>query len=104
MHNTKSDVSLMNNSREKANFHDLVHSIPKKDSSPFVSLGHVLKFWSFFSHTFLGKGSYKNSKKSVVKAFNPRRLKKVTRRHKWGGGGGSIGPLPSTFDIFHPID
>ena len=35
---------------------------------------------------------------------NPRRhkLKKVTRRHK--GGGGSIGPLPFTFDTIHLID
>ena len=35
--------------------------------------------------------------------INPRRhkLKKVTRRHK---GGGSMGPLPSTFDTIHPID
>ena len=36
--------------------------------------------------------------------INPRRhkLKTVTRRHK--GGGGPIGPLPSTFDTIHPID
>ena len=36
--------------------------------------------------------------------LNPRRhkVKKVTRRHK--GGGGSIGPLPSTFDTIHTID
>ena len=34
--------------------------------------------------------------------FNPRRykLKKVIQRHK----GGSIGPLPSTFNTIHPID
>ena len=36
-------------------------------------------------------------------SINPIRdkLKKVTRRHK--GGGGLIGPLPSTFDTLHPI-
>ena len=34
--------------------------------------------------------------------INPRRhrVKKVTQRHR----GGSIGPLPSTFDTIHPID
>ena len=38
------------------------------------------------------------------KEINPRKHKpkKVTRRQK--GGGGSIGPLPSTFDTIHPID
>ena len=36
--------------------------------------------------------------------INPRRhnIKKVTQRHKEGGG--SIGPLPSTFNTIHPID
>ena len=36
--------------------------------------------------------------------LNPRRhkVKIVTRRHK--GGGGSVGPLPSTFDAIHPIN
>ena len=40
----------------------------------------------------------------MVKSFNSRRHKpkKVKRRHK--GGGGSIRPLPSTFDNIHPID
>ena len=43
----------------------------------------------------------------IIIKINPRRhkVKKVTRRHKGGGGGlGSIGPLPSTFDTIHPIE
>ena len=39
--------------------------------------------------------------------LHPRTLeqKKVTRTLEWGGGGeGSSGPLPSTFDTIHPID
>ena len=46
-----------------------------------------------------------NAPTPSLNMVNPRRhkVKKVTRRHK-GGGGGSIGPLPSTFDTIHPID
>ena len=58
MHNTKSDVALMNNSRAKINMTDLVHSIQNISASPFLILGFALKFWSLFSLTFLGKGSY----------------------------------------------
>ena len=50
-------------------------------------------------------GSERLAKRDFFGSINPRRhkVKKVTRRHKEGGGG-LIGPLPSTFDTIHLID
>ena len=60
-------------------------------------------FTSFYvSPALLDALDYTNSFKLTLEGIS---LKKVTRRHKGeGGGGGSIGPLPSTFDTIHPID
>ena len=64
-------------------------------------------FWEIF-HLVLKEGRHStylhvgSPLKLRAVTLNPRRhkVKKVTRRH----GGGSIGPLPSTFDTICPID
>ena len=41
----------------------------------------------------------------IVNSINPRSLlEKIVTRRLEGGGGGSIGSPPSTFDTIHPID
>ena len=50
---------------------------------------------------------FKTKRPSIVKAaltLEGINLKKVTRLHEGIRGGGSIGPLASTFDTIYPIE
>ena len=63
MHNTVGDVALTNISRETKNFQDFVEydtsTGQNKSSSPFLSLGYVLRMFLNFGH-FSASRSYKN--------------------------------------------